>query len=359
MKILIIANSSSGLYDFRCDLIKKLINLNNEVVALVPFKDKIEELKSLGIKVIDTPMDRRGINPFKDLKLYKIFKKILKDEKPNLVITYTIKPNVYGGYACKKLKIPYAVNITGLGSAFENGGLIKRLVIIMYKLALKKAKIVFFENEGNRQIFLKYKIVREEHTYRLNGAGVDLNKFQVSDYPKGDKIRFLFIGRVMAEKGVNELFSAMKRLIDNGKNVELDILGEFEENYSSIIKQYEVEGWLHYYGYQLDVRPYIQNSHCFVLPSWHEGMANTNLENAASGRPIITSNIFGCKEAVINEVSGYLFGKKDEKDLFDVMNKFCDLPYECRKQMGLEGRKHMVQIFDKKKVVDETIKKLL
>jgi galacturonosyltransferase len=217
---------------------------------------------------------------------------------------------------------------------------------------------VFFENAENMQIFLDEGIVCKEQTCLLNGAGVNLEHYQVAEYPDGKTTKFLFVGRVMREKGIDELFATMQRLRKNGVDCTLDVLGGFDEDYSEKIKKYESEGWLTYHGYQLDVRPFIAAAHCFVLPSWHEGMANTNLECAASGRPVITSNIHGCLEAVEDGVSGYLCEKKNADSLYQVMKKFTALPYEKRKSMGLAGRKRMEEIFDKRKVVEETMKRL-
>lgn len=357
MKVMILANNDVGLYQFRKELIEELLKEHKVVISL-PYGDFVKPLEDIGCKFIDTPIDRRGINPIKDLRLFFKYWKILKQEKPDLVITYTIKPNVYGGCACRFMKIPYAVNITGLGTAFENGGMLKKIVTVMNKVGCKKAKVVFFENEGNRQIFIQEKIVNESQTHRLSGAGVNLEKYQVAPYPVGEKIKFLFMGRIMVEKGIDELFEAMQHLVSDGINCELNLLGFYEENYKEKIERYEAEGWLHYYGYQKDVRPYIEESHCFVLPSWHEGMANTNLECAAMGRPVITSNIHGCLEAVDEGLSGYLCQRQDADDLFKVMKKFSMLSYNERKAMGLAGRKRMEDIFDKKKVVKETLKEL-
>lgn len=353
-KILLLANNSGGLYDFRKDLIKGLCR-EYEVVACTPFDIKADELKALGLRLIETPIDRRGINPLTDIKLYRLYKSILKKEKPDLVITYTIKPNVYGGFACRKGRVPYAINITGLGTAFQSNGLIRKIVTVMYKAACKKARIVFFENAGNRNIFVDDKIVRIEKTHVLNGAGVNLEQFAVLPYPRNDKTRFLFIGRIMKEKGIDELLVATQMLVKDGLNIELQVLGEFEEEYQGVFNEYQKEGWLLFEGYQQDVRPFIEKANCFVLPSWHEGMANTNLECAASGRPVITTNIYGCKEAVENEVSGYLVNKQDVDDLYEKMKKFVQLPYDIQKNMGLNGRKRMEEIFDKKKVVEDTI----
>lgn len=357
MKIMILANNDVGLYQFRKELIEELLK-QHEVVISLPYGDFVKPLEDIGCKFIDTPVDRRGMNPIKDLRLFFAYWKILKQEKPDLVITYTIKPNVYGGCICRLIKIPYAVNITGLGTAFENAGMLKKIVTFMYKVGCKKAKVVFFENEGNRQIFIQEKIVKQSQTHRLNGAGVNLEKYQVAPYPDGEKLKFLFMGRIMAEKGIDELFEAMHHLVSDGINCELNLLGFYEENYKEKIEKYQAEGWLNYYGYQKDVKPFIEDSHCFVLPSWHEGMANTNLECAAMGRPVITSSIHGCMEAVEDGVSGYLCEKQNADDLYRTMKKFAMLSYDDKKNMGLAGRRRMEDIFDKKKVVKETLKEL-
>lgn len=355
MRVMILANFDLGLYQFRKELIQELLK-ENEVIISLPYGELVDPLKEMGCKFIDIPVDRRGINPVKDLKLFNEYRKLLKAEKPDLVITYTIKPNVYGSMACRMSGIPYAVNITGLGTAFQKDGMLKKMVTLMYKEGLKKAKVVFFENEGNRQIFVDSGIVREKQTRLLNGAGVNLEHFQILDYPEdNDETRFLFIGRVMKEKGIDELFAAMKMLIAEGINCSLDVVGPYEDDYKVIIEEAEKEGWLRYHGFQKDVRPFIEASHCFVLPSWHEGMANTNLECAASGRPVITSNIHGCLEAVQDGETGYLVERKNAKNLYKVMKKFTKLSYDERKAMGLAGRKHMEEVFDKKKVVEDTI----
>ena len=337
----------------------ELISRGNTVIALTPFDDKIDEIKALGAELIETPINRRGINPAEDFKLFRNYKKLLKELKPDLVITYTIKPNVYGGFVCRMLKIPYAANITGLGTAFQGKGMLRKLVTLMYKVGLKKAKTVFFENSENRQIFIDEKIVKEEKTCLLNGAGVNLEHFGVAEYPEENgTTRFLFIGRVMKEKGIDELFKAMQLLREDGINCVLDVVGGYEEDYSEQIKQYENDGWLNYHGYQKDVHPFIDAAHCFVLPSWHEGMANTNLECAAMARPVITSNIHGCLEAVEDGVTGFLCEKQNPDSLYKVMKRFCGLAVDERKQMGLSARRRMEEIFDKKKVVEDTIANL-
>lgn len=358
-KIVIIGNNSGGMYSFRRELIEALVQQGNSVIGLTPFDNKVDELKNIGIQLIETPINRRGINPIEDFSLTCQYRRLLKELKPDLVITYTIKPNIYGGLVCRGLRIPYVANITGLGTTFQNDGLLKKIVVMLYKLCLKKAKTVFFENCENRNVFLNHGIIEAERTCLLNGAGVNLEHYRVSEYPSDEGTRFLFIGRVMREKGVDELLTAIQKLHADGVDCSLDVLGRYDENnYKAKIEQYEADGWLHYHGSNLDVRSYIANSHCFVLPSWHEGMANTNLECAASGRPVITSNIHGCLEAVEDGVSGFLCEKQNADSLYKVMKKFADLPYEQRKAMGLAGRKRMEEIFDKRKVVQETIEHL-
>lgn len=358
MQILIFANHSGGLYDFRKDLITEL-NKHAEVTVAVPQNDRWQELQQLVTHVIEIPIARRGMNPLQDSKLLRRYCAILRKVKPDLVITYTIKPNIYGGLACRMAHIPYAANITGLGSAIENGGWLKKFVLALYKPALKGAKVVFFENPGNRETLVATGVVPKGRDVVLNGAGVNLEHYTPAPYPwESEPVRFLFIGRVMAEKGVDELFAAMERLCGEGIRCCLDVLGGYEEDYAQKIESYTAQGWLCYHGYQQDVRPFIAQAHCFVLPSWHEGMANTNLECAAMARPLITSRIHGCMEAVIKGESGLLCEPKNADSLYDAMRQFCELPNAQREAMGLAGRRHMEEVFDKRMVVVETMRGL-
>ncbi len=359
MNILILANNDVGLYQFRKELIQELLKENTVKISL-PYGHLVDKLKEFGCDFIESSVDRRGINPIKDIKLLLSYLKIVKRSNPDLVITYTIKPNVYGGLVCRLLKKQYAVNITGLGTAFQGNGILRKVVVLLYKASLKKAKTVFFENAENMQIFLDEKICKKSQVCLLNGAGVNLEHFTPKEYPTQDsRIRFLFIGRVMKEKGIDELFEAMTRLRQDNIDCALDVVGSFEEDYEQKINQFTNEGWLRFHGYQTDVRPFLANSHCFVLPSYHEGMANTNLEAASSARPIITSNIHGCKEAVIDGVTGFLCESKNADSLYESMKKFINLPYDKKITLGLNGRKHMEDNFDKKRVVKETIKVLI
>ena len=358
MKVLILANNDVGLYQFRKELIETLLT-DHQVHISLPKGDLVAPLVETGCVFHDTPVDRRGINPATDLGLLLAYRKLLRREKPDLVITYTIKPNIYGGLACRLLGIPYAANITGLGTAFQKDGLLRKFVVTLYKSALKKAKVVFFENSANRQIFVDENIVPEAKTCLLNGAGVNLEKYSPVPYPTDNTTRFLFIGRVMKEKGVDELFDAMSRLRAEGCDCTLDVLGYYEDNYEATIQAHEKAGWLRFHGYQTDVRPFIEKAHCFILPSYHEGMANTNLECAAMGRPLITSDIPGCREAVIDGETGLLCQSRNADSLYAAMKKFLALPNAARAKMGQSGRKHMENVFDKRTVVKQTMKELM
>ncbi|MDY2590258.1 MAG: glycosyltransferase family 4 protein [Agathobacter sp.] len=357
MKILILSNNDTGLYLFRRELITELLK-NNDVIIVVPHGEYIENLIAMGCRHINVKLDRRTINVYKDTKLFLKYIKLIKRQNADAVITYTIKPNIYGGFACSILKIPYYTNITGLGTAFQKQGVLKRLVTGMYKVSLRKAKVVFFENNDNRQIFVDNNIININKTHVLMGAGVNLEHFQIQKYPEDDMTRFIFIGRIMKEKGVDELFEAAEKLQQDGLKFRIDMIGDLEEEYSLRMASLEEKGIVFYHGYKKDVRPFIIDSHCGVLPSWHEGMANANLECAASGRPIITSNIAGCKEAVLDNISGYLCEVRNSKSLYIMMKKFVCLPYEEKKLMGINGRQLMTNKFDKRMVVRETIDRM-
>lgn len=357
MRILILANNDVGLYQFRKELITELLK-SHQVTISLPDGDLVRPLEALGCRFIDTPVDRRGINPITDLKLIIRYIQILRTIKPELVITYTIKPNIYGGFVCRLSSTSYAVNVTGLGTTFQKKGLLRSTIVSMYRVALKKANVVFFENKGNQQILIEEKIVRENQCCLLNGAGINLEHYVYAEYPTDSIVRFLFMGRIMKEKGINELFSAMKRLRQEGLDCVLDVLGHYEEDYAEQIRQYEAEGWLFYHGYQKDVRPFIEKCHCFVLPSWHEGMANTNLECAAMGRPIITSRIHGCMEAVLEGESGLLCDPQNYDGLYETMKQFLSFERNKKRSMGITGRRHMEAAFDKDKVVKETLEAL-
>ena len=355
MRILILANNDLGLYRFRKELIIELLK-EHEVYISLPYGEMVDPLVRQGCILYDTPVDRRGINPISDLKLLHRYDKMIDEICPDLVITYTIKPNIYGGMACCRRNIPYVVNITGLGAAFQKNGALQEMVTVMYRLAMKKTKVVFAENSEIKKILADKKMIPDRKIRVLNGAGVNLDDFTYADYPENDTFSFLFIGRVMKAKGIDELLEAVRRLNREGLRCVLHLVGFSEENYRSEIDKGCKEGWLVDHGLQKDVRPFIAASDCFVLPSWHEGMANTNLENAASGRPVITTDIPGCREAILDGKTGFLCERNNVDSLCKAMRRIYQTPREERVRMGLAGRRYMEEKFDKKVVVRETMR---
>ena len=353
-KILIITNHSYMLYRFRKELIQKLLE-DSEVVISTPFVGHETDLKELGANCIKTEVDRRSINPFTDLKLLHTYKTILKQEQPDLVITYSIKPNIYAGYLCGKMKIPFCANVQGLGTAFQKA-LLSKLVTIMYRTAFRKVETVFFENRANAQAFVRRRILPAKKEVVLSGAGINLEEYRYRQYPDNEKVHFLYLGRIMKEKGMDELFGAVEQLRKNGCEFILDLVGFFEDEYKKQVEQLQSEGIVRFYGFQENPKPYYAQTDCVVLPSYHEGMSNVLLEAAASGRAIITTDIPGCREAVDNGKSGMLCKVKSTDSLYKAMKRFTELSREKRELMGKAGREKMEREFDKKKVVEETVK---
>lgn len=352
-KILIITNHSYMLYQFRKELIQALMK-EHEVVLSMPFVGHEEDFKAMGIKCIDTPIDRRGMNPKTDLKLLHTYKRLIKEELPDLVITYSIKPNIYAGLVCRSMGIPYCANVQGLGTAFQSKKT-AMFVTMLYKMALKKARTVFFENETNAQEFINRNILKRDHITVLHGAGINLDKFSYVPYPSNDTFHFLYLGRIMKEKGIDELFSSIRRLKEDNESFILDLVGFFEDEYKDQVEELEKLGIVKFHGFQSDPRPFYSSSDAIVLPSYHEGMSNVLLEGASTGRPLITSHIPGCQEAVEDKVTGYLTEVKNPDDLYKKMKDMLHLTSSQREEMGKQGRSKMEREFDKKQVVKETI----
>lgn len=353
-KVLIVTNHSYMLWQFRRELIQELLK-EHEVIISTPFVGHEEDFAAMGCKMIDTKVDRRGINPVTDLKLYRFYAKMLKEETPDMVITYSIKPNVYTGFLCRIHKIPYCVNVQGLGTAFQKPGL-AQIVTLMYTTALKRAKTVFFENEANAAVFREKRITPARQQTLLPGAGVNQEYYRQEPYPEQDAVHFLFLGRIMKEKGVEELFTAIQKLHDKYKEqVVLDLVGFFEDEYKEQVEQLTEKNIAVFHGFQKEPRPYYTKADCVVLPSYHEGMSNVLLEAASTGRALITSDIPGCRESVEEGRNGYLCKVKDAEALYEKMEMFMHLSREEREQMGNAGRAKMEREFAKETVVKKTL----
>lgn len=354
-KILIITNHSYMLYRFRLELIQELMK-NHEVVLSMPFVGHEEDFQVLGLRCIQTDVDRRGINPKTDLKLFFQYRKLLKQERPDMVITYSIKPNIYAGLACSMAGIPFCANVQGLGTAFQRKGL-AQFVTVLYKSAFRKVRTVFFENEGNAQEFIDRNIIPRERITLLPGAGINLEAYPQVAYPDNEVVRFLYLSRIMKEKGIDELFAAMRRLHGElGSKVVLDLVGFFDDDYyKEQVDQLVADGIAVFHGFQTEPRPYYAAADCVVLPSYHEGMSNVLLEAAATGRPVITSDIHGCKEAVDEGVTGLLCAVKDTDSLYEQMLRMVQMTKAERQAMGDAGRAKMEREFEKTLVVQKTM----
>lgn len=352
MKILILANNDAGLLNFRQQVVSAILDRGYEVIVSVPKGNRIDEIEGLGCKIDIANIHRRGINPIEDLKLLKYYLSLLNKEKPNVVLTYTIKPNIYGGIACAIKGIPYIVNITGLGTAVEHPGMLQILTVNLYKIAMRKASCIFFQNDGNRSFFSDKNIRNDIHRL-IPGSGANIKNFQPADYPTASPIKFLFVSRIMKEKGIEEYFAAARHFRKLRSDVEFHILGACEEDYASQLKDLESVGIVIYHGQQNDVRPFLSECSCLIHPTYYpEGMSNVILEAASTARPVITTRRHGCMEAVDEGVTGFLFEERDTQGLIHQIAKFLSMSVEERAEMGRKARIKMEREFDRKIVVD-------
>lgn len=347
-KVLILANSSGGLYDFRNELVLRLLE-KYEVTASLPDDVRTKELSREGCRIIKIPINRRGVNPAEDFKLMLAYRKLLKEEKPDLVLTYTIKPNIYGGLLSRMMKVPYVVTVTGLGSTFQKQGIFLKMIVALYRMGLKKASCVFFQNRENQGIFEKYGISGKKARL-VSGSGVNLKRHSFEPYPEEEKTRFLYVGRMMREKGIEELLEAAKQL--HGGDVSFELLGYPDEDYQDRLEAYEKKGYITQLGFHPDVHEYMKSASALVLPTYHEGMSNVLMEASATGRPVIASNISGCREVFEEGVTGFGCEPKSSEDLIRALSEFLKLSVEERAKMGHNARIKMEKEFDREKVAD-------
>lgn len=352
MKILILANNDTGLFLFRKELLQRLIEEGHTVYVSVPSGTMIQRLKGLGCKVTTCDLlDRRGKNPVKDLSLLHYYDRLLLHVRPDCVLSYTVKPNAYGGMACARRGVPFIANVTGLGDAIMRGGMLAKVTLLLYRQGLKKADCVFFQNEENLSFFRERGITRGK-TRLLPGSGVNTREYPLMPYPADEgEIRFLYAGRIMKDKGIEELLTAMRRLRKETR-ILLDIAGACDEDYEEALRTAEKEGLLFWHGMVEDVRPLYARAHCVVLPSYHEGMSNVLQEAASCGRVTIASDVSGCKEIVDDGNTGFLCKPHDAESLYRAMVRFLQIHPSVREEMGKAARKRMEERFDRARVID-------
>ena len=355
--ILILTNSIGGLHSFRKEVVKAIRDAGYEITISAPFDPKKVYFEEIGCSLINTQFNRKGMNPAKDGCLVLYYIKLLKRIRPDVVLSYTIKPNLYGGMACQLCRVPQIANITGLGSAVENPGWLQKLTIILYRIGLRKAHTVFFQNKSNLEFCLHHKMVKGQKRL-IPGSGVNLQHHTFQEYPKIDEpIRFIFISRLLREKGIDDYLTAAHEIKAKYPRTEFHVLGGCEENYGERMKKLEEDGIVIYHGSQPDVRPYIGRAWCTVHPSYYpEGMSNVLLESCAAGRPIITTDRPGCGEIVENGINGFIVKPRDGYDVACKIDEFINLPYEQKRQMGISARNKVEKEFDRNIVIEAYLK---
>lgn len=351
--VLILSNSIGGLLSFRKEVVKAICDAGYKVFISTPDDNAMADyFRGIGCDIIVTQFDRRGVNPLADFKLMLAYRKLLKRLKPVAVLTYTIKPNIYGGMAARLCRVPQMANVTGLGDAVENGGWMQKLTVTLYKMGLGKARRIFFQNESNRNFGIRVGIA-DDSSILLPGSGVNLQQHTYQEYPADEgMVRFLYIGRLLKDKGAEEFFEAAKVIKTKYPQTEFQIVGNVEGDYQKQLDELVAAGTVQFLGPQADVRPFIGAVECTIMPSYHEGMSNVNLESAANGRPVITTNVPGCKETVDDGKTGFLCEAKSAKSLIGAVERFIALPYAQKALMGREGRKKVEREFDRQIVVD-------
>ncbi len=359
MKIMMLYNKSDFAYNFTREIIEKFISENHEIVMVFPDNEYEEEFIKMGCKVLKIKMNRRGMNVFKDYGLYIQYKKIFRKYSPDIIFGFTIKPNIYGAQAAKKNKIPFVARISGLGSMFQRNDYAFKLVKTLYKVSFSKISYIYFENNEN---YIKFneKVRKYENSKVIPGSGVNTEYFSYQEYPKiKSPIKFLFIGRIMYEKGIDDFLIVAEILKKKyQEKIEFHIVGMYEENYEGRIEDLVSKNIIVYHGKIRSVKVLIGESHCIVLPSHHEGLSNAMLEALSTGRPVIGSDISGIRETFEDNRSGLLIKPKNPEDLLEKIEMFYNFSQDIKIEMGKLGREKIIKEFDRKIVIDEYMSRL-
>lgn len=360
-KILILCNKDSGIYDFRKELLIRLVEEGYEVIVSVPKGNCISNIERLGCIVEITEFSRRGMNPVEDFKLLLTYVKLMKKYNPVIALTYTIKPNVYGNLACRIMKMPSIANITGLGTTIHSGSFIGRITLMLYRVGLKKVECVFFQNRSNYSFMKEKKCVKDNYEI-ISGSGVNLVENSFEDYPSEQNgIFVLSVMRIMKDKGIEELLSVIEKW-ESKEKVCFRLIGDYEQEtkeiYEPWIQKLQKQGKLEYYGYRDDSHEFMKNAHVIVHPSYHEGMSNVLLEAAATGRMVIASDIPGCRETFKDNITGIAIKTRSIESLESALHRAINMHESERKKMGCSGRMWVEENFDREKVVTCYIKKI-
>ena len=362
MKLVFVGNTAWGMYNFRKPVLQNFIDRKNEVIVISPL-DKIfqDQLISIGCKCYTINIEAKGNNPIKDMRTMWQIRKILKKEKPDCCFFYTIKPNIYGSMAAASLNIPYIPITTGLGYVFLVDNLVSKVAKILYRIAFRKAKQVWFLNQDDVDAFKKENLIDQRKISILKGEGIDVNRFEILHEKK--ELSFLLVARMLWDKGVGEFVEAARILKVKYPNVKFKLLGFLGVDNPSAISKEQMDEWIRegiieYLGTTKDVRPFLYDATCIVLPSYREGISFSLMEGAAAGKPLVATNAVGCKDIVDDGITGYLCNVKDSKDLAKQMEKIISMSEEERIQMGLKGREKMENEFGIDVVINKYVEVL-
>lgn len=350
--VLFLSNHFITLYNFRRELIARLLERGHRVVLAMPAMEQNVYFKDLGCEIIETPMSRRGMDPLEDLRLLRQYRRIMRAVDPDVIFSYTIKPNIYGTLASNALGYRQICNITGTGATFLKENLLSRLVRELYRISIRKCSKVFFQNTGDRDYFIRHGMVKDNWDM-LPGSGVNLEQHALAPMPDDGEIRFLYIGRIMAVKGIDQYLQCAKAIRARHPDTRFYLAGFIEEAaLEPVMKEYTEAGIVEYLGFRDDIDDWIRHCHCTVLPSLGgEGVPNVLLESAATGRACIASNINGSREVIEDDVTGYLYPVGDTEALIDRVERFLALSSAERQAMGLRGHEKAAREFDREKVI--------
>ncbi len=358
MKIAIVANTSWNLYNFRSGIIKTLLSKGTEVIVAAPEDPYAGVLKEWGCHYIPVAIENKGANPFRDVGLLFRFFRIYKKSRPDIILHYTIKPNIYGTLAAAMLGIPVVNNVSGLGTVFLHENIVSFIAKKLYKLAFKYPKKVFFQNQDDLELFVRNKLLAAEQAGLVPGSGVDTEKFipAVTLKPQSG-FTFLMVARLLYDKGIMEYVEAIRILKTRGVKARFQIIGAIDETANlgvsrTTVKKWEEDGLLEYYPFTNNLTDYYHQAHCVVLPSYREGTPRSLLEAGASGIPMITTDVPGCREAVLPGRNGFLCKVKAPEDLAEKMEKMLNLPPEEYAELARGARTYVVENFDEKIVIN-------
>ena len=365
--VALLTNNDDDIYCFRKELIEALIDNGYEVLISCPYGEKFELMDDIKYIYDNPSIDRRGTKIVEDSKLLLHYRKLFAHYKPDIVLTYTAKPNVYGSIAANRLNIPVINNLTGIGSVRNQPKMKKEFILSLFKHAYSKSSCVMFQNKANMKSALKMGLVKGDYML-LPGSGVNTERYPLQEYPDGgdgihgDPVVFNYIGRILADKGVEDYIKEEKRIKKKYPATEFNLLGFIEpteRHYEQDLVNLANKGIVYYLGSQKHVIPFISRSHATIHPSMYgEGMSNVLLESASSGRPIITTDNPGCRETVVKNKSGYIYEGGNVNQLCEYIEKFLQMDNRDRQKMGQLGRKHVKKNFSRDIVIDAYLTKI-